>query len=286
MQKDRIRTLSFHWAYERIALPEDYPLFILYYNVFKDQITALHCHDALEIGICLKGHGIFVLDQQIHTYKEGDVFVIGTNVYHRANSASVEDGSWAFLYYKPEQWALPPLPTDLKLVKDRMAHPALSRLTELLAKEAANGQENYKQVCKGLLLAVHSYIIRILQQEKQLPHGKRPGDIAGLDSRIKHAVDMMINASLMDMSIKALAAECCLSESHFRQLFKNQLGTTPKQFQTQLKLKMAMNLLRGSALRVVDISYECGFQSLCSFNRQFKAETGLSPLQWRQQAER
>ena len=100
-----------------------------------------------------------------------------------------------------------------------------------------------------------------------------------MDKRIARAIDLIQQEPRL--GIRELAKKCCLSESQFRHVFKQLFGMPPKQFQTKLKIQMAMNQLKAKNTSVLDISCECGFESLSSFNRHFKNETGLSPLKWR-----
>lgn len=85
----------------------------------------------------------------------------------------------------------------------------------------------------------------------------------------------------LNAPISDIAYQCCLSESHFRRLFKDQIGISPKEYQTDVKLKVAMAMLRDKKKSILDIALECGFDSLCNFNRQFKNKTGQPPSVWR-----
>ncbi len=48
---------------------------------------------------------------------------------------------------------------------------------------------------------------------------------------------------------------------------------------------MAMAELGRSKRPVSEIAASCGFDTLSSFNRQFKAELGVSPREWRKMQE-
>ena len=47
------------------------------------------------------------------------------------------------------------------------------------------------------------------------------------------------------------------------------------------RTEQACNLLRTTQKDISDIALDCGFQTLRSFNRAFKAATGLTPTQYR-----
>ncbi|WP_206747410.1 helix-turn-helix domain-containing protein [Vibrio breoganii] len=50
---------------------------------------------------------------------------------------------------------------------------------------------------------------------------------------------------------------------------------------TKLKINKAKVLLKDNSLRISDIVFETGFESISTFNRAFKGQTGLSPSQFR-----
>ena len=52
---------------------------------------------------------------------------------------------------------------------------------------------------------------------------------------------------------------------------------------SRLRIEKAKNLLLNPNLRVSEIAFEVGFQSLTHFNRVFKKVLGLSPTDYREQ---
>lgn len=48
------------------------------------------------------------------------------------------------------------------------------------------------------------------------------------------------------------------------------------------RMLLAKELLLATSLPVKDIAIECGYYDISSFNRRFKAHTGMAPLQYRQ----
>ena len=73
----------------------------------------------------------------------------------------------------------------------------------------------------------------------------------------------------------ALAAGISLRE--LERLFRRWLGTTPGAYYRQLRLERARSLLQQSAHSVTEIALACGFGSLASFSRAYKARFGQPP---------
>ena len=80
---------------------------------------------------------------------------------------------------------------------------------------------------------------------------------------------------------EGLAAACGVSEVYFRRLFTNHLGTSPKQYIIDLRLKRAKQLLSEDVRSVREISENCGFSNPYHFARLFKEHEGLTPSEYR-----
>ncbi|MEM7186223.1 MAG: helix-turn-helix transcriptional regulator, partial [Bacteroidota bacterium] len=72
-----------------------------------------------------------------------------------------------------------------------------------------------------------------------------------------------------------------LSESSFKRKFKEVFNTSPKKYLTLKKVERAAELLRTQGVRVSDIAYDVGFDSVSTFNRNFLDHFGKSPSNYR-----
>lgn len=52
---------------------------------------------------------------------------------------------------------------------------------------------------------------------------------------------------------------------------------------SEIRIGYACKLLMEDQLNVSEACYACGFQTLSNFNRQFKAITGRTPLQYKKE---
>ena len=266
---------------ESVPLKPDFPIHLISFSDPQDPIVSLHSHDVLELGVCLRGNGIFIIGSGIHPYEEGDMIAIGPGVYHRAKSGLGMKDFWYFFYFNPADWRAREQSRGIQRLIKQSDDPQLRLLMLIVTNEIQNRQRACRESIEGLLKSICVRLSRLddLEQGEDSPCPVSP--MPQMDERITRAIDMLIGSKYRCLSIRELAAECNLSESHFRHVFKKLVGMSPKQFQTKLKINTAMNRLKSEKTRVLDISYECGFESLSSFNRHFKNETGLSPLQWR-----
>jgi AraC-like DNA-binding protein/quercetin dioxygenase-like cupin family protein len=267
---------------EHVGLDPGFPVFMFSFSLSREPITNLHRHDVLEIGLCVKGNGVFIIGNSLQPYEEGDLVVISPGQYHRAKSGTGMDDLWYFIYFNPEDWCDP---GDTRL-SGRLIGSAedleLLALTRFFIDEMVSDFAERRIIVGGLIEAMVGRLLRLERSSPQQLESRleKPRVI---DDRINAALDFMISSESHDYGILELAGRCNLSEAHFRHLFKQQIGMSPKRFKTKLQINTAMNMLKHRSLKIVDISEKCGFESLSSFNRLFSKETGLSPSQWRAQ---
>jgi AraC-like DNA-binding protein len=84
-----------------------------------------------------------------------------------------------------------------------------------------------------------------------------------------------------DLSLGQVAAAVHTSIFYFCKLFRKVTGTTFTEFVSRTRVEKAKNLLLNPNLRISEIAYEVGFQSLTHFNRVFKKVVGESPTEYR-----
>jgi YesN/AraC family two-component response regulator len=71
------------------------------------------------------------------------------------------------------------------------------------------------------------------------------------------------------------------STFYFCKMFKKVTGLHFTDYASRVRIESAKNLLLNPNLRISEIAYEAGFQSLTHFNRVFKKILGQSPTEYR-----
>jgi len=71
------------------------------------------------------------------------------------------------------------------------------------------------------------------------------------------------------------------STSYFCRIFKKYTGLNFTDYVSRIRIEKAKSLLLNPNLRISEIAYEVGFQSLTHFNRVFKRVVGQSPTVYR-----
>ena len=86
-----------------------------------------------------------------------------------------------------------------------------------------------------------------------------------------------------DLSLGMVAKAVNVSTYYFCKMFKKATGINFTDYLSRVRIEKAKNLLLNPNLRVSEIAYEVGFQSLTHFNRVFKRILGQSPTEYRAQ---
>jgi AraC-like DNA-binding protein/ligand-binding sensor protein len=73
-----------------------------------------------------------------------------------------------------------------------------------------------------------------------------------------------------------------VSTFYFCKMFKKATGLTFTEYLSRVRVEKAKNLLLNPHLRVSEIAYDVGFQSLTHFNRVFRQVVGQSPSAYRE----
>lgn len=84
-----------------------------------------------------------------------------------------------------------------------------------------------------------------------------------------------------DLSLGQVAKAVNTSTFYFCKLFKKATGVNFTEYVARVRIEKAKSLLLNPNLRISEIAYEVGFQSLTHFNRVFKKILGQSPTQYR-----
>lgn len=278
--------------YRRYNIPIHTSAFAFIGNIWgygKEEMVA-HFHNCMEIGYCYDGNGIGFIEDKKVAYKQGDICVIAPNTIHMFAAQEGTNSKW--------EWIMADTTAALKGTKYEdlgnnkrilMDNPAASNIfpeseyPSLIYKvkmmlHLFRETEVRANTIKGLLL---SFLADYAEcQEEAVEHALQQSKY----DKIK-AVLLYIQEHYNEkITIRTLAEICGLSEEQFRRIFKHVTHTAPLEYLNQYRIKVACKLLLSSKMSVGEIAGETGFVTASTFNRQFAAVKGISPLKWRQMA--
>ncbi|QWT20182.1 AraC family transcriptional regulator [Bacillus sp. NP157] len=127
-----------------------------------------------------------------------------------------------------------------------------------------------------------AYEREILYRVLQGPHGNLLRDLATPDStlgRLRTAIQWIRENYTRPLRIAALAERVAMSESAFHRHFKAATALSPLQYQKQLRLMQARQLLIVQRMSVTTAALDVGYESATQFSREYARTFGMAPSQ-------
>jgi len=103
---------------------------------------------------------------------------------------------------------------------------------------------------------------------------------SGLFERLNKGIQMA-SFSNNPVEVNTLASEVCYSRKQLERIFRQHVGTSPKQFLRTLRFQKAIHLFaQHPEISFTTLSYGCGYFDQSHMIREFKLLSGLTPKQF------
>ena len=238
------------------------------------EIVDLEHEEEYVIAMALSGQAHYTVQAQKFDVEQGDLVFFPRQKTHSATSDS--ENPWEFCSVAFSLNAEPAALNYLESIPNKLHLPNrydCSALFEELVHEWEIRRVGYLIRCRSIVEELLFTIIRFLEEEMQnrsAPHSVAMHRIA------RHIAS---NAHLT-FSVGELADMIGLSTPHFRRLFKQIIGFTPVQYQHQVKVNKAKDLLLSGECNVSEAAYQLGFDNVYYFSRLFKQVAHVSPSEY------
>lgn len=242
--------------------------------------------DAVEFLLLRSGCKQIQVEDRLYEMQGGDLLVVFPGERHGAEDFVQNRTSLAYLlmavptevprFCMLEEEERSALWEQLKLLKGRMlkVSPSVCRTMDRLFDHVNTGLPLERARIRTELMRFLFQILEEAGEEDKF----LPADIAAVIRYIREAREEMPD-------IAKMAALVNLSESRFKQKFKQATGIPPAEFTVREKIRESQTLLKDPARTVTSIAMELGFSSSQHFSVLFRKYTGLSPIQYRQNHE-
>jgi len=157
--------------------------------------------------------------------------------------------------------------------------PPLRLLSPLIAKASAALQGSTDISWAELAVQLAAQAVQLDGGLSTSSAGAEPAAEARV-TRVVRLIDAQPDAG---HDLASLAREARLSPYHFLRTFESLTGVTPHQYVLRARLRRAAVQLTNGPAKILDIALECGFGDVSNFNRNFRAEFGVSPRVFRRQ---
>lgn len=262
--------------------------FPIHSRIFNNINFLAHWHAEIEIVTVLEGCLLMGINSMAKILKKGDIAICtggDIHYYESKNSKSTV----LVTVFRPEllngvinmssgiNFVYPFI--DKATIESIDIKPSV--LTEIdnciscIYKELNAQDKCYQIIVKSHLLQLMGLFLRYLPQQSnnQDYNIKKCGNIRLVQDAIKYIESNYMN----DISLEDVSAYLGISPAYFSKKFSSVTGQNYKTYLNLIRIEKAANLLKFSADPIIDIAYECGFNSIRTFNRVFKSIKGFPP---------
>jgi AraC family transcriptional regulator of arabinose operon len=183
-----------------------------------------------------------------------------------------------WVHFQPRPFWLPwlewprALPGVLRLTLDdtELRHRIATRLEAVVSYAAVN-HPMYEDLAMNALEEALLWCRRAYQMAVIVPR----------DQRIDRVVRYISEHPELPTTVTDMARISHLSPSRFAHRFRQVMGQTPLHFLEQMRMRRAVQLLRGTVQPVTEVAAASGFEDPLYFAKRFKKLTGTTPTEFR-----
>jgi AraC-like DNA-binding protein len=239
---------------------------------FVTHAFARHAHEEFFVGLIVAGTKTFSYCGAAQTVGAGGVSLVNSGEAHTGRRSAGDALEYWALYpsvallerlaremgFAGKPYFTVPVVNDIHLRRKlRQAFDTLEHSDDPLERES-------------MLLATFSHLLEHHSSERITPDFKpEHRAVAETQAYLKsHAHD--------SLTLSELALVADLSAFHLTRVFKRQLGLSPFEYQTQVRIMRAKHLLRNGE-PIAQVALEVGYADQANFTKQFKHLTGTTP---------
>lgn len=282
----------------KISLPSQNS-FSIRQDVVPHFYNRWHYHAEVELVHIQQGRGTQFVGDSIQRFAPGDVLLVGANLPHYwrcdADYFTPESDLQAqatVVHFRPDFWgaALLELPESRQLTHlleqatrgIRLHGPVRDAVRRLLARLlTATGVTRLALLFRILTIVAATDELELLASSPHHPHGNEC-DTERINSIYAYSLAHFQQA----IPLADIAAVANLSVHSFCRYFKAHTRKSYSRFLLELRVRHACQLLQSGPLSIAQVCYESGFNQFSSFNKYFKQIMGMTPLHYRQAAQK
>ncbi|WP_319511994.1 AraC family transcriptional regulator [uncultured Draconibacterium sp.] len=279
-----------HATYEKLVVDENS---LFHFQEFKQErfTSPFHIHDEFELILVNKSHGKLYVGNQVTNFSDGDVFLFAPDIphcFHNTKGFELEgelahavvvqfksDFLGEDFFNKTEAYKLKEL-TGLAKSGILFTNPSkriIQRIKEL-------GKTNNLQKL-GYLLFILSELANT-KNYKLLTSGQIIHNISE-SQNINEVIKYVAENFQREISLAKAAEIANMQKAAFCRYFKRRTKKKFMEFVNETRIAHAQKLLIETDKNILEVAYECGYESSSYFYRIFKKYHNVSPVNYRKQ---
>ena len=233
-----------------------------------------HWHNYYEIVYFYGCSGYCVVNGEKYSISDNCLFLLTPKDFHEISTNERESGYSLIISFNPHiaDPSIADVLTQGPFISDIVDPTIRADLDKL--SEAFNSKDEYREIyIKHLFNCI---LIDILGRASIAAANDRD-----INPIVRQSISMMVSAPTDSFSLDFFAKKFNITSSYFSRLFYKSIGVSFKQYLTVIRLEYAKQLLKENVLPIIDVGYECGFNTPSQFYRAFKKEYGMAPSDYR-----
>jgi AraC-like DNA-binding protein len=265
-------------GYTKIDINQSYPLNSEHPESHAFNWNSGRILDGYYLVFISNGCGLFESAVTRKQYvKEGDCFLLFPGIWHRYKPDTQSGWEEYWVGFKgsyANDLMKKIFSADDPFINAGLNNNLLKLLHELL-EWVQNAPVGYHQIISGLTLQMLGLIYSISKNKETAA--------SNTDKLIEEAKFLFRETIQEPAKMESIIKKLPVSYSKLRKDFKNLTGQSPNQYQLNLRLDKAKELLANTGLSISEIAYQTGFESVSYLSRIFKKKIQISPKAYRQQ---
>lgn len=247
-----------------------------------------HWHVDVEIIYVCEGSLRIGINNESRVLTKGELAICSSGDIHYYDGKGLESSS-IMLIFNPKdigfkdgwpddgQLLYPFIESDVKLQGanfHEVSHKVKKILMEIY-EEIHEEKQCYDFFVKGKLFELCGIILRycpVCSVDIKIDNKKLP-----LIKAMKKTIDYIEKNYSEDITLAKAAKKANLSMFYFSRIFKDISGMNYKTYLNSVRVNKAESMIKTSNIPITDIAFECGFNSIRTFNRVYKAIKGDIP---------
>ncbi len=227
----------------------------------------------MRICIMLRGSAVWQINERLHPVQAGDIILLNSRQKRRFASMGADGfvlGAFtldrhAFANANHFSFFL----TCIKEVNGVLRDEALAQILTEIHTEAMQGTPvNYELISAKLT----EFFIKAERK-----HGFDENAAVKIDKNMMKVLDYIDAHITEKISLAETATLAGFTESAFSRRFAKLNGVSFKKYVMSKKIEHAIYLLETTDQKVIDVAFECGFDSISGFYDTFRKITGTTP---------
>ncbi len=214
---------------------------------------------------CLEGEGRMLLEGRWQRVAAGALCMAPPRVLNALHAVPGNVWTFAWIRYEEPRWIKPLVGAESPL-RLRTGAEEIGRVIAGLRAEWEGARD--PALCHHWASLLHALAERAASPWRGT-------------SRLSELWKAVVNDMAHDWTLHTLSERCHMSAEHLRRVCVLELGRTPMEHVTYIRMQRARELLEARAAKLEAIAPEVGYHSATVFSRAFMRVVGMTPSDYR-----